>query len=124
MLLRLGADGALDTGFGSGGFVRLPLRDGFRVAALARDRRGRLLVAGRTAPPRAALYRLTPRGRRDRRFATGGLVRRTLGKIPGGGRRSASEIGAVLARGRRVMVAGGVADGAGRSYAMAAQLHG
>ena len=124
LLLRLGADGALDTAFGSGGFVRLPLRDGFRVAALARDRRGRLLVAGRTAPPRAALYRLTPRGRRDRRFATGGLVRRTLGKIPGGGRRSASEIGAVLARGRRVMVAGGIADGAGRSYAMAAQLHG
>jgi uncharacterized delta-60 repeat protein len=124
VLARLRLDGTLDTAFGAGGYARLTTPGGFRMAALAADGRGRVLVAGRSRAPRAALVRLSARGRRDRGFGRLGLVRRTMGKIPGGGRRSRSEIEAVTARGARVVLAGVVADGKGRGYVMAARLRG
>jgi Domain of unknown function (DUF5122) beta-propeller len=59
----------------------------FTVAAMARDARGRLLLAGAAHHPRnggqdALVMRLTPKGHADRGFGSGGHVIRHLGQAP------------------------------------------
>lgn len=75
-VLRFTADGALDTTFGSGGSVDLPLtsRGGVEVAT---ERDGRLLVMRldvSVVPNRAALSRLTLAGEIDTTFGTEGTL--------------------------------------------------
>jgi hypothetical protein len=62
--------GELDRSYGSRGVALTRLVEGGSAAALARD--GRLYVAGGVGDP--ALVRLSPRGRRDRRFGPRGRV--------------------------------------------------
>ena len=80
---RLRASGALDRGFGTRGHVTLAGgRDDVRIAGMARDRHGRIVLAGARGQyelTQALVMRLTPTGKRDRRFGTGGSVRKQLG---------------------------------------------
>ncbi len=80
------ADGRLNYGFGRRGiFVsRLPNRDGpFRATAVARDKSGRLLVAGGYGEGAMLLMRLSTRGRLDRSFGAkrAGFVTLSRGSI-------------------------------------------
>jgi uncharacterized delta-60 repeat protein len=72
-VMRVGADGRLDTRFGKRGFAVLP-RPWFIPGGLIQDRRGRLLVGG-TTNRRALVQRLTARGRLDTTFAADGRAR-------------------------------------------------
>jgi hypothetical protein len=80
------ADGRLNDGFGRRGiFVsRLLNRDGpFKANAVARDKSGRLLVAGGYGDGAMLLMRLSTRGRLDRSFGArrAGFVTRKTGSI-------------------------------------------
>ena len=84
-VIRLRADGTLDTRFGSRGVARVARADReIRFTAMVRDGRGRILLAGTGRPPDSLLVRLRPSGARDRRFGNGGLTYRVLGHPPGG----------------------------------------
>ncbi len=69
-VMRLRADGRLDSRFGKRGFSALP-GPWFIPGGVIQDRRGRLLVGGSTNR-RALVERLTARGRLDTAFADGG----------------------------------------------------
>jgi uncharacterized delta-60 repeat protein len=67
-LVRLRRDGALDRGFGTDGIAVSSV--GYGVHALALDRRGRIVTAGRTTSLLDfVVARFLPDGRRDRSFA-------------------------------------------------------
>jgi uncharacterized delta-60 repeat protein len=84
-VIRLNADGSLDTRFGLKGVARVS-RAGreLRVTSMARDSTGRILLAGTGAPPDSLVIRLRANGVRDRRFGNGGLTYPVLGQPPGG----------------------------------------
>jgi uncharacterized delta-60 repeat protein len=112
---RLTAAGAFDPTFAGDGVARIAtttrrLRDG-GAAAIARDRRGRLLLAGtaRGAGGRddATVARLTPDGRADRRFGRSGVQRLI---DPHG---HSLRIAAMRRDARGRLVLGGVAPGLG-----------
>ncbi|HWK27092.1 MAG TPA: delta-60 repeat domain-containing protein [Solirubrobacter sp.] len=85
VVLRLRANGTVDTRFGSRG-VAVVARAGrdIRITGLARDARGRILLAGAGAPPESVVVRLRASGRRDGTFGNGGLTYPLLGRPPGG----------------------------------------
>ncbi len=67
-LVGLRGDGSLDRAFGAGGVTVSNV--GYGVHALALDRRGRIVTAGRTTSLRDfVVARFSPDGRRDRSFA-------------------------------------------------------
>jgi uncharacterized delta-60 repeat protein len=67
-LVRLARDGSLDRTFGNGGISVSGV--GYGVHALALDRRGRIVTAGRTVSLQDfVVARFLPNGRRDRSFA-------------------------------------------------------
>jgi len=74
-VMRLRADGQLDSRFGKRGFAVLP-RPWFIPGGIIQDRRGRLLLGG-TTNRRALVERLTARGLLDTSFATGGRAQIT-----------------------------------------------
>ena len=66
--MRLRRNGSLDPTFGNGGIAVSNV--GFGVHALALDRRGRIVTAGRTTSLLDfVVARVLPNGRRDRSFA-------------------------------------------------------
>ncbi len=79
------------------------------ILAMARDRRGRIVLGGaeRTLDDVAALLRLTPDGRPDRRFGRGGAVFMQLGARPRA-TLCCSEIRAVAIDARDRILAAGV----------------
>jgi uncharacterized delta-60 repeat protein len=94
-------DGSVVRSFGKAGVVEL---SGLLGAAVAAGPRGRLVVAGIDSAGHAVVARLTPRGRLDGSFGTGGLA--TFGFI--GSNRSDAR--AVAVAGHRIVVAGVGAD--------------
>ena len=84
-VIRLRADGALDTSFGSGGGAHVA-RSGrdLRVTSMARDRNGRVLLAGTGRAPASMLVRLRANGRRDTRYGNRGTTFPVLGTPQGG----------------------------------------
>jgi uncharacterized delta-60 repeat protein len=84
-VIRLNADGTLDSRFGLKGVARVS-RAGreLRVTWRPRDSTGRILLAGTGAPPDSLVIRLRANGVRDRRFGNGGLTYPVLGQPPGG----------------------------------------
>ncbi len=84
-VIRLRADGTLDTRFGTRGIVHVARagRD-IRITSMVRDSRGRILLAGTARAPDSVIVRLRSRGARDRTFGNGGLTYRVLGRPPGG----------------------------------------
>ena len=129
---RLRPDGRADRRFGDRGLTAIP---DFNANAIARDRRGRIVLAGiadtNADPYQAAVARLTARGRADRSFGRRGVVARQLGAARGL-TLVASEARhvAIDARGR-IVVAGEaydneylLRDDLGRSHPAIARLHG
>ena len=84
-VLRLRADGTLDTRFGSSGIVHVARagRD-IRITSMVRDNRARILLAGTGQPPDSLIVRLRVGGSRDTSFGNGGLTYPVLGNPPGG----------------------------------------
>ncbi len=78
-IARLTRAGRPDRGFGAGGSVSLPAKQGFRVAEMALDPAGRIVLAGTTGccaparPKKFAVRRLERDGAADRTFAGGGF---------------------------------------------------
>jgi uncharacterized delta-60 repeat protein len=110
-VVRLTPWGRLDTRFGHQGkfTAGTPARP-LTVRDLARDGRGRLLLAGAaktaaTGAQAALVLRLTPAGFADPTFGSGGAVVRRLGGVPGE-RFVDSRATAVAVTGGRVWVAG------------------
>ncbi|HVJ62065.1 MAG TPA: hypothetical protein VM555_05060 [Tahibacter sp.] len=72
-VVRLAADGSVDTAFGTQGFTRLAYTD---ISALAIDTRGRVVVAGNNREDFGHMFgtvtRLTPNGAIDTSFADAG----------------------------------------------------
>ncbi len=84
-VIRLRADGTLDTRFGNRGIVRVARKDrDIRITSMVRDSQGRILLAGTGRPPDSLLVRLRPSGARDQRFGSGGLTYPVLGRPPFG----------------------------------------
>jgi len=108
VVVRLNRQGGFDRRFGEGGMATVPCRRGRACAAvhMARDRRGRILLAGWTSRRhgrgseghRMAVARLLPNGRRDMRFGQSGWA------LPPVGGRSA--VAAIATQGRRILIAG------------------
>jgi uncharacterized delta-60 repeat protein len=105
-VMRLRADGTLDTRFARRGIARISRagRD-LRVTAMSRDSRGRILLAGTGRPPDSLLVRLRARGSRDSSFGNGGLTYPVLGNPPGGAP-VFTRFDAIDAAGSRAIVAG------------------
>jgi uncharacterized delta-60 repeat protein len=84
-VIRLRADGTLDSRFGRRGIARVT-RSGrdIRFTSMVRDSRGRILLAGTGRPPDSLLVRLRASGSRDSSFGNGGLTYPALGNPPGG----------------------------------------
>jgi hypothetical protein len=133
-LTRLRPNGRIDRRFARRGRL-LPVGTHRRaqVWAMVRDRRGRIVLAGERLRgleffPQAAVMRVTPRGRLDRRF---GVVVRQLGRRPGT-RLIASEAFALAIDSRgRILVAGqsydddvAIREDVGLSYFAASRLRG
>jgi hypothetical protein len=129
---RLRAGGSVDRRFGRRTIVSMH-RDVF-FSDMARDRRGRIVVAGSRSlydVPQTLVARLTPSGRRDRRFGPDGTVLLQIGSRP---RTTliASAANAVAIDGRdRIVLAGaaydddaGIREDLGRSYFAVARLKG
>jgi uncharacterized delta-60 repeat protein len=74
-VFRLRSDGRLDRSFGQNG-VAVAGGNGTNANALARDRQGRILVAG-TSERGPLLARFTAAGKLDRRFSKNGVLDRT-----------------------------------------------
>jgi uncharacterized delta-60 repeat protein len=108
-VIRLLANGALDTRFGSHGVARIA-RAGreIRIKAMARDGSGRILLAGSGQPPEALILRLRAGGRRDRAFGNGGLTYPLLGRPPGG-EPIYTTFDAIDAAGSKAIIAGSAA---------------
>lgn len=89
-----------------------PRRLNIEILAMARDHHGRIVLAGaeRTLDDVGAVLRLTPSGRRDRRFGRAGVVLKQIGARPNK-RVCCSEARAVAIDARdRIVVAGVVFD--------------
>lgn len=91
-VLRYRADGYPRKRFGGDGRVAVPTPEGmsFRLAGVAVDSRGRVLVAGTTKPTgatggslyaRAGVYRFMSDGKLDRGFGEGGVAGASLGPM-------------------------------------------
>jgi len=65
VVIKLNRKGRLDSGFARGGVA---YTGGLQAADMARDRCGRINLAGRAPGGHAAMLRLTPRGNADRSF--------------------------------------------------------
>ena len=82
-LVRYGADGSLDAGFGTGGKVTTPIGSGHdRAHAVAVQRDGRIVAAGFShngSNQDFALARYTRSGALDTSFGTGGKVTTAIG---------------------------------------------
>lgn len=76
LLVRYDAAGALDAGFGSGGFVSTDLANGLPdgIFALARQSDDRIIAGGYASPGNAALARYHLDGSLDASFGTAGMV--------------------------------------------------
>lgn len=84
-VLRLTADGSIDTRFGSNGVARVSRSDReIRITAMVRDRSGRILLAGTGRPPDSLLLRLRANGARDKTYGSNGITYPVLGQPPGG----------------------------------------
>ncbi len=105
-VIRLNADGSLDTTFGNKGIVRVS-RSGrdVHITAMVRDRSGRIVLAGTGRAPDSMLVRLRASGARDSKFGNGGLTFRVLGQPPGG-RPVYTRFDAVDVAGSKPVVAG------------------
>lgn len=84
-VIRLNADGSLDSRFGNKGVVRVS-RSGrdLHITSMVRDRSGRIVLAGTGRAPDSMLVRLRANGARDSKFGNGGLTFRAVGLPPGG----------------------------------------
>lgn len=88
-IVRLDARGRVDRRFGDRGLLRAdPALNGVRASDIARDRRGRIVLAGTqtvstASPYQAAVVRVSSRGRVDRSFGTRGRVVKQLGRLRG-----------------------------------------
>jgi uncharacterized delta-60 repeat protein len=110
-VLRLTADGTLDSTFGNGGKVRVPFDLGGMLIdeaqGVAIDNQGRVLVAGTVATASGArafgIVRLTPHGQLDTSFNTTGKV---VVPFNLGGWQDASACGIALDSQGRILVAG------------------
>ena len=120
--IRLRPNGTLDRGFGHDGKVRLRLPRRSSVAAIATDRRGRVLLAGtiRRKPRHGRrrhleflLTRMTAKGRLDRRFGHRGRV------ATGFARRANVRAGGLLVDPANRIVVGGKFAGPGSRNAFA-----
>ena len=109
-VIRLRADGTLDTRFGSAASraSRAPAAT-IRIKAMMRDSSGRILLAGSGQPPdghgRCACARS---GARDTTFGNGGLTFPLLGRPPGGDP-IYTTLDAIDANGPRAIIAGSAA---------------
>lgn len=114
-LARYGADGALDTAFGSGGTVVTELGSGLDVArSVLVQADGRIVAAGDVNDgSRIALVRYGADGSLDGEFEGGGLVVTDIGT-------SMNRVGgALLQPNGKIVIAGTVSDGAKRDFALA-----
>jgi uncharacterized delta-60 repeat protein len=129
---RVRADGSVDRRFGRRTFVSR-YRE-VAISDIARDRHGRIVVVGARScysTPQTLIARLTPSGRRDRRFGRDGTVLLQIG-ARAGTYLVASEAAAVAIDKRgRIVVAGAAYDDnseiredLGRSYFAVARLEG
>jgi len=129
---RLRADGAVDRRFGRRTIVS-KTRDVF-LYDMARDRRGRIVLAGARSNydvPQTLVARLTPSGKRDRRFGPDGTVLLQIGSRANTNL-IASEANAVaIDKRNRIVLAGAAYDDdaairedLGRSYFAVARLKG
>ena len=75
-VMRLNADGSLDTTFGSSGHVVVPLG---AAQAIAIQKDGKIVVVGRLGTSRLGIVRLTTAGLLDTSFGSGGKVIATVG---------------------------------------------
>ncbi len=124
LVTRFSVGGVLDPSFGrsfSGdGVKRIRLKHGGFGAAMARDRKGRLIVVGGidqpSKPSLAAVWRLRRRGSLDRSFGKHGLV--TLG----GKARSDSAFGVLLQPNKRIVVIGEIYDNVGGANRLVTRL--
>lgn len=84
-VIRLKADGTVDTRFGSNGVARITRagRD-LRITSMVRDRAGRIVLAGTGRAPDSLLVRLRANGARDKAYGSGGITYPVLGQPPGG----------------------------------------
>jgi uncharacterized delta-60 repeat protein len=116
-VVRLNDAGRPDPGFARGGVARLsdPHGRSLRIAAMRRDRRGRLVLGGRSPSLGAVVLRLRSGGRRDRSFGAGGLFGGTM-------RRTA--FAALALRSDARVVAAGTARIRGRGHLAVARLRG
>ncbi len=129
---RLRADGAVDRRFGRR-TIASKTHD-VSISDMARDHGGRIVVAGsrdRYGLPQTLVARLTPSGRRDRRFGPDGTVLLRIGSRAGT-RLIASQARALaIDKRNRIVVAGAAYDDdaairedLGRSYFAVARLKG
>jgi uncharacterized delta-60 repeat protein len=108
-VVRLRADGSLDTRFGERGIARVA-RAGIpiRFTSMVRDSQQRILLAGTGRLPGSLVVRLRPGGARDRSFGNGGLTYPRLGRPPGG-TPIYTTVDALDAAGSRAVLAGSAA---------------
>ncbi|WP_028062727.1 delta-60 repeat domain-containing protein [Solirubrobacter soli] len=108
-VIRLLADGNLDTRFGGHGVARVA-RAGreIRIKAMVRDSAGRILLAGSGQPPEGLVMRLRASGRRDSTFGNNGITYPLLGRPPGGDP-IYTTLDAIDANGPRAIIAGSAA---------------
>ena len=103
-VVRLRADGDLDTSFGQGGAVNLK-HFGHRVTAIAVDRLGRVVVG--FASRGFEMTRLSARGQIERRFGNQGLLQTPVARVG-----SVPLQALVIDPRQRILVAGAVASAA------------
>jgi uncharacterized delta-60 repeat protein len=108
-VLRLRADGTLDTRFGAGGITRISRAgDEIRITDMVRDSRARILLSGSGRSPNSLVVRLRASGARDNTFGNGGLTFPLLGRPPGGSP-IYTTFDAIDAMGARAVLAGSAA---------------
>ena len=136
-VVRLRADGRRDQRFGRRGIVAgIPALSRINLFAVARDRRGRLVLGGSTYfgaadEFRAAVIRLSTRGRADRSFATQGRKVFQLADVPGVNVYSSGVRHVAIDRRGRIVVAGasydddfGIREDTGQPWPAIARLQG
>ncbi len=120
VVVRLRKRGGYDRSFSGDGVKRIPLKTGGYGAAMARDRKGRLVLVGGiyrpSRPSLAAVWRLRPRGGRDRKFGKHGRV--TLG----GKGRADYGYGVLIQPNRKILVLGETYDGTAGDNRLVARL--
>ena len=120
VVVRLRKGGGFDRSFSGDGVRRIRLEHGGYGAAMARDRKGRLIVVGGidqpSKPDLAAVWRLRRRGSVDRSFGKHGLV--TLG----GKGRADSGYGVLIQPDQRIVVIGETYDNQSGDNRLVARL--